>query len=175
MGRTSSKASKIKNGGGTPSVVNMLSAGSTYDRSSGAEVIQLSAADRDNKSLTDQLRATGFQVNGHLATRTGGTVKASSKTASAIGKMTVENRQKYLDEAPVGTRIKGIYDKEDGHEYRVEKKEAYSMTNSLTGRVGRRKKTYWTFDGYEEKYPARAIRTAFDGTSKYYTTSRRKK
>lgn len=64
--------------------MSKLSAGSTYQRSAsgGAEVIQLNTADRNNKSITDQLRATGFQINGHLATRTNSNAASGKKKTS---------------------------------------------------------------------------------------------
>lgn len=138
-------------------------------------MIQLSKKDRTDKSLTDNLRAQGFAVNGQLATRTGGTgAKTRTRTAASIGKMTSANRDKYLNEAPVGTKIKGLYSKRSGREVTVEKQEGYLMAWDLGGNVGRRKDTYWTFNGSKEPYTASEIRKAFDGTSNYYTTKKKK-
>lgn len=94
-------------------------------------------------------------------------------SATAIGKMTKEERVKYLDEAPVGTKISGIYDLRTGNELTAEKQSGYSDSFGAWGRQ-KVESTEWYLGGVKQLTMARTIRQANDGTSPYYTTDKKK-
>ncbi|MCI6649143.1 MAG: hypothetical protein MSH24_06395 [Lachnospiraceae bacterium] len=84
--------------------------------------------------------------------------------------MTKDQRTACLDEAPVGTRITGLYAKNDGHELKVEKKEGY-----IPGLLSNQSTIYWAIDGEKQTVLSMHLRKAADGSSKYYTTKKPKR
>lgn len=80
--------------------------------------------------------------------------------------MSAEDRTKFLNEAPVGAKITGLYNKINGKALKVEKKSGGYGTGYLTSR----KRTFWTINGIEEPHIGAALKKAANGKSRDYTT-----
>jgi len=102
-----------------------------------------------------------------------GTKASAPNSAQSLGKMTREERKQWLENAPAGTKITGLYNKSGpyaGEEVEIEKKSGYKKQPDITGRLGAVEFSEWTNGGYADPYMAKTLREAFEGTSKYYTT-----
>ena len=97
----------------------------------------------------------------------------SKDTAASLGTMSKEDRRKFLDEAPAGTKLSGLYDLRTGSELTVEKQSGYS---DVFTRYGTREKLAyndWYIAGVKQPLMSRTLREAAEGTNKYYTTDKK--
>lgn len=97
-------------------------------------------------------------------------VESKSKNASNEYKlgMSREERKAWLENAPVGTKISGLYSKRTGNEITVEKREGYRQIYGGAGAGTKIKETYWAIEGSETTVPAKILREAEEGTHKSY-------
>jgi predicted ABC-type ATPase len=97
-------------------------------------------------------------------------VESKNKNASNEYKsgMSKEERKAWLENAPVGTKISGLYSKRTGNEISVEKQEGYHQIYGGVGAGTKIKETYWTIEGSKTTTPAKTLREAEEGTNKYY-------
>lgn len=111
-----------------------------------------------------------FEMNLQLfGGRGSGSRIGSGTSVSRLGTMSKEDRRAALDNAPVGTRISGLISKRTGNEVHVEKVEGYSRVYGGIGAGSSIKSTVWEVEGSTDPYISRTIRTAVEGTNKYYT------
>ena len=82
--------------------------------------------------------------------------------------MSKEERNEWLDNAPVGTRINGMFYIDSDNEVIVEKVEGYKTVHGGIGAGSKIHEVYWTIGGYKSPYISRILRTAEEGTNKYY-------
>lgn len=97
-----------------------------------------------------------------------------SISASKLGSMSRDERREALDKAPVGTTVSGLISKRTGQEVHVEKVREYNRIYGGTGAGTSVARTEWQVEGYADPYFARTLRTAADGTNKYYKMRKRK-
>ena len=100
---------------------------------------------------------------------TGVFTKSKTAKVSAFKNMSSEERQKALEDAPVGATIKGVVVKSGpykGNEVIIEKHEEVRPNYAVPGFDIREK--VWKSGGSTDNYIARTIRTICEGTNKYY-------
>lgn len=86
--------------------------------------------------------------------------------------MSKEERKTWLEEAPVGTKITGFVSNRTGNPVTIEKVTAYRTIYGGVGAGSKVQETYWEINGSKEPYMASTLRTAEEGTNKYYRYSR---
>ena len=95
-------------------------------------------------------------------------------SATDLTNIPKDEMQHWLNNADVGTEIKGVYYKDSGNEVVIEKRGGYQP---IYGGVGAGSRLYveeWSVAGYEERFLASMLSKAADGTSKYYTLKKRR-
>ena len=93
----------------------------------------------------------------------------SKNTVKALGKMSDDERKKYLDEAPVGTKIKGIFSKRSGNPIIAQKEGGYKAVYGGVGAGTRLHEENWRVSGSDDHYFDRTVKQISEGENKYYT------
>lgn len=99
------------------------------------------------------------------------TDKPSHKSLDDLRKMSDAELKKFLDEAPAGTKITGIYHNRSGMEAVVEKHEGYKAIYGGIGAGSRIKESNWRIGGSDDHYIVSTIKGILSGTNKYYKAS----
>ena len=91
--------------------------------------------------------------------------------AYKLGTMTKEERNNWLNDAPDGSTITGLYNKDGPYtdiEITIRKESGYEkLYGPMSGNTPIRY-SEWKKAGYKDPYISRTIRDASEGTSKYY-------
>lgn len=93
-----------------------------------------------------------------------------SISASELGAMSKDERLDWLNTAPDGSKITGLYSIRSDFEQRIEKRSGYKKVYGGIGAGSSLSYSSWYVAGYEDPYISSTIRKAYDGTSKYYYT-----
>lgn len=82
--------------------------------------------------------------------------------------MSKDDRNKLLDDAPPGSKIKGVVSRDTGKEADITKEESYSTSTLMTGSPSSVKESNWKVNGETDPYFKKKMREVSEGTNKYY-------